>query len=45
MVRAFDGIKVVDFGWIGVGPITARYFADNGATVIRVESLTRFDVV
>jgi benzylsuccinate CoA-transferase BbsF subunit len=43
MVRAFDGIKVVDFGWIGVGPITARYFADNGATVIRVESLTRFD--
>ena len=43
MVRVFDGIKVVDFGWIGVGPITARYFADNGATVIRVESLTRFD--
>lgn len=43
MSRAFDGIKVVDFGWIGVGPITARYFADNGATVIRVESLTRFD--
>lgn len=43
MVRVFDGIKVVDFGWIGVGPITARYFADHGATVIRVESLTRFD--
>jgi benzylsuccinate CoA-transferase BbsF subunit len=43
MSRAFDGIKVVDFGWIGVGPITARYFADNGATVIRVESFTRFD--
>jgi len=43
MSRAFDGIKVVDFGWIGVGPITARYLADHGATVIRVESLTRFD--
>jgi benzylsuccinate CoA-transferase BbsF subunit len=43
MVRVFDGLKVVDFGWIGVGPITARYFADHGATVIRVESLTRFD--
>ena len=43
MARVFDGIKVVDFGWIGVGPITARYFADHGATVIRVESLTRFD--
>ena len=24
MSRVFDGIKVVDFGWIGVGPITAR---------------------
>ena len=43
MARVFDGIKVIDFGWIGVGPITARYFADHGATVIRVESLTRFD--
>lgn len=43
MARAFDGIKVLDFGWIGVGPITARYLGDNGATVIRVESLTRFD--
>jgi benzylsuccinate CoA-transferase BbsF subunit len=43
MSRVFDGIKVVDFGWIGVGPITARYFADNGATVIRIESATRFD--
>jgi len=37
MARAFDGLKVLDFGWIGVGPITARYFGDNGATVIRVE--------
>jgi benzylsuccinate CoA-transferase BbsF subunit len=43
MSRVFDGLKVLDFGWIGVGPITARYFADNGATAIRIESLTRFD--
>ncbi|MGE0820748.1 MAG: CaiB/BaiF CoA transferase family protein [Candidatus Binatia bacterium] len=43
MARVFDGIKVLDFGWIGVGPITARYFADHGATVIRIESLSRFD--
>ena len=43
MPRIFDGLKVLDFGWIGVGPITARYFADHGATVIRVESATRFD--
>lgn len=43
MPRVFDGLKVLDFGWIGVGPITARYFADHGATTIRIESLTRFD--
>lgn len=43
MPRVFDGLKVLDFGWIGVGPITARYFADHGATAIRIESLTRFD--
>ena len=43
MSRVFDGLKVLDFGWIGVGPITARYFADHGATTIRVESATRFD--
>jgi crotonobetainyl-CoA:carnitine CoA-transferase CaiB-like acyl-CoA transferase len=43
MPRVFDGLKVLDFGWIGVGPITARYLGDHGATVIRVESLARFD--
>jgi len=43
MPRVFEGVKVLDFGWIGVGPITARYFADHGATTIRIESLTRFD--
>ncbi len=43
MPRVFDGLKVLDFGWIGVGPITARYFADHGATVIRIESASRFD--
>lgn len=33
-----DGVKVADFSWIGVGPITAKALADHGATVIRVES-------
>lgn len=32
------GIKVADFSWIGVGPITAKALADNGATVVRIES-------
>ncbi len=37
------GLKVVDFSWIGVGPITAKALADHGATVIRVESERRVD--
>ncbi len=36
----FEGVKVADFSWIGVGPISARYFADHGATVVRIESTT-----
>ena len=34
----FAGLKVADFSWIGVGPITAKYFADHGATTVRVET-------
>ncbi|UCH86476.1 MAG: CoA transferase [Dehalococcoidia bacterium] len=34
----FDGLKVADFSWIMVGPTTAKYLADHGATVVRVES-------
>lgn len=41
----FAGIKVVDFAWVGVGPIVARHLADFGATVIRVESSTRPDTL
>ena len=32
------GIKVADFSWIGVGPITGKALADHGAHVIRIES-------
>jgi crotonobetainyl-CoA:carnitine CoA-transferase CaiB-like acyl-CoA transferase len=35
----FAGVKIADFSWIGVGPITAKYFADHGATVVRVETV------
>jgi benzylsuccinate CoA-transferase BbsF subunit len=38
-------LKVLDFSWVGVGPITVKYLADHGATVIRVESHARLDVV
>src|SRR2546427_8494484 len=38
-------LKVLDFSWAGVGPITVKYLADHGATVLRVESHARYDVV
>ncbi len=37
------GVRVADFSWIGVGPITAKGLADHGATVVRVESANRID--
>jgi crotonobetainyl-CoA:carnitine CoA-transferase CaiB-like acyl-CoA transferase len=33
-----EGVKVADFSWIGVGPITAKGLADHGATVVHIES-------
>jgi benzylsuccinate CoA-transferase BbsF subunit len=44
-MRPFEGIKVADFSWVGVGPITARHLADFGATVVRVETSTRPDTL
>ncbi|MCZ6710753.1 MAG: CoA transferase [Gammaproteobacteria bacterium] len=41
----FEGITVADFAWVGVGPISAKYLADHGARVIRVESESRPDVL
>ena len=42
---AFEGVHVLDFAWVGVGPITTKYLADNGAEVIRIESAMRIDVL
>jgi crotonobetainyl-CoA:carnitine CoA-transferase CaiB-like acyl-CoA transferase len=41
----FEGLKILDFTWVGVGPITIKYLADHGAEVIRVESVGRPDVL
>ena len=32
------GLKVLDFCWVAVGPMTTKYLAEYGATVLRVES-------
>ncbi|MCK4368508.1 MAG: CoA transferase, partial [Dehalococcoidales bacterium] len=37
----FSGIKIAGFCWAVVGPLTMKYFADYGATVIRVETSQR----
>jgi crotonobetainyl-CoA:carnitine CoA-transferase CaiB-like acyl-CoA transferase len=42
---ALEGVHVLDFAWVGVGPITTKYLADNGADVIRIESAARVDVL
>ena len=39
----FSGLKVADFTWIGVGPISSRCLADHGATVVKMESEIRAD--
>lgn len=38
--KAFDGLRVADFAWVGVGPTVSKYLADHGAEVVRIESST-----
>ncbi len=41
----FEGVRILDFTWVGVGPITIKHLADFGADVIRIESASRLDVL
>ena len=36
-----SGLKVLAFAWAVVGPLTMKFFADHGATVIRIETSKR----
>ncbi|MDP9236804.1 MAG: CoA transferase [Chloroflexota bacterium] len=40
-----EGIKVLEFMWVAAGPWGTRYLADYGATVVKVESTRRVDVL
>ena len=42
--RPFEGLKVLDFTWGGVGPFQGNFLAYYGATVVRVESGARPDI-
>ena len=39
--RPLEGVNVLDFCWVAVGPMTTKYLAEFGATVVRVESAKR----
>jgi benzylsuccinate CoA-transferase BbsF subunit len=42
---ALKGVKILEFAWVIAGPLVGKYFADNGATVVRVESSKRLDML
>ena len=41
----FAGLKIADFSWVGVGPMIGKALADHGATVVRIESASRIDLL
>lgn len=43
--QIFSGLKVADFTWAAAGPIITKQLADNGATVVKVESKRHPDSV
>jgi crotonobetainyl-CoA:carnitine CoA-transferase CaiB-like acyl-CoA transferase len=43
--KILDGVRVWDASWVGVGPLTAKYLADYGATVVHTETAARPDVL
>ncbi|MGA6970658.1 MAG: CoA transferase [Candidatus Binatus sp.] len=45
MAAPLAGVHVLDLSWVMVGPASARYLADMGADVIKVESSKRIDPV
>jgi crotonobetainyl-CoA:carnitine CoA-transferase CaiB-like acyl-CoA transferase len=43
--RPLDGVKVLDFMWAFAGPYATRILADHGATVVKIETSHKTDVL
>ncbi|MBN1850237.1 MAG: CoA transferase [Deltaproteobacteria bacterium] len=43
--QALKDVNVLDFGWAIAGSLTGKYLGDYGATVIKVESSKRIDMI
>lgn len=43
--KALEGIVVCDFSWVGAGPIATNVLAQCGAEIIKIESVTRPDIL
>jgi benzylsuccinate CoA-transferase BbsF subunit len=44
-MKALEGVKVLDFSWVILGPMITHYLAIHGAAVIRIESKARVDPI
>jgi len=41
--KLFEGVKIFDLTWAGVGPTSMKYFAEYGAEIVKVESQLKPD--
>ena len=44
-MKPFEGLKILDFFWVVIGPMSTSYLAEHGATIVRVESQGRPEVL
>ena len=41
----FEGLRIIEFGWAVVGPLTSSWAGNYGAEVIKIETKTRPDII